>query len=266
MNYWHLFAFLLLISCQSSDSKVNSTSTIPLPQDSVDNGMLALEQVARIPNSTVNPGEDIRRVDSFISPLQKSMLDYGLVDVQSQNPKIKIDLKYASDDNFLGQDVYDGLKVAFLQKRAARMLSKAADSLSKTDPKLHLLVYDGARPQSVQFKMWDIVKGTPQQRYVAEPNRGSLHNFGSAVDLSIIHADTGELDMGTPYDYFGDLAQPRYEGRFLGEGKLNQTQIDNRNILRRVMRKAGFQMIMTEWWHFNALPKEEARKRYEIIK
>ena len=128
------------------------------------------------------------------------------------------------------------------------------------------MVFDGVRPQSVQFRMWEIVKGTEQAAYVAEPTRGSLHNFGAAVDLGLVHQDSGELDMGTPYDFFGDLAQPRYEGKFLKTGELTLAHVENRRLLRTVMNRAGFTGILNEWWHFNAYSKTEIRERFEIVK
>ena len=205
------------------------------------------------------------RADSAAA-LANRLIAQGLVDVQELAPAIQTNLKYATTDNFLGEDVYYGLDKAFLQPEVAQMLAKAQEKLTAIHPQLVLLIFDGVRPQSVQFRMWDLVKGTPEQDYVAEPNRGSLHNFGAAVDLGLIHLDSGVVDMGTPFDFFGDLAQPRYEGKYLQSGELTLAQVENRRLLRTVMNYAGFTGILNEWWHFNAFPKDEIRSRYAIVK
>ncbi|QJR20836.1 hypothetical protein BREVNS_0086 [Brevinematales bacterium NS] len=113
--------------------------------------------------------------------------------------------------------------------------------------------------------MWAMVSNTEKAIYVANPAIGSLHNYGVAVDVSLLNEKGEELDMGTPVDYFGELAEPRYEKRFLAEGKLTREQVSHRLLLREVMREAGFQDIATEWWHFQLCGREEAKKKYEIL-
>ncbi|MEZ5023220.1 MAG: M15 family metallopeptidase [Chitinophagales bacterium] len=93
---------------------------------------------------------------------------------------------------------------------------------------------------------------------------GSNHNFGCAVDVKYYGKDS-LLDMGTTYDYFGPEAEPRYQWQYLKEGKLTQTQIDNRLLLKNVMKAAGFQAIQTEWWHFNGISKEQETEDYYRI-
>ncbi len=203
---------------------------------------------------------------AIISPMEQSMIRQGLLNVQDVNPRIFVHLAYSTTNNFLGLDVYGDLNKAYLQTNAALMLSKAQAILEKSHPDYHLIVYDGARPNSVQWKMWELVAGTPSQGYVANPERGSIHNFGCAVDLSIVDEQGQPLDMGTPFDYFGDLAQPRYEEKYLAEGKLTQKQLANRMLLRNTMTAAGFEMIRNEWWHFNAYSIQEVKKRFQIIK
>lgn len=114
--------------------------------------------------------------------------------------------------------------------------------------------------------MWERVKGTEQEQYVASPyGGGSVHGYGSAVDVTIVDGDGKELDMGTPFDFFGDKAQPRYHQRFLDSGELSLEQVTNRERLREVMKQAGFIPIESEWWHFNAFPKELVRKKYKMV-
>ncbi|MFP4013886.1 MAG: M15 family metallopeptidase [Chitinispirillaceae bacterium] len=189
----------------------------------------------------------------------------GMVDIQTINPSIKVKLMYSTEDNFLGEDVYGDLEKCYLRKEAAIKLSKAQEILQEKKKGYSLLVYDGLRPRDVQAKMWETVKGTDKQKYVANPRTGSIHNYGAAVDLTILDSLGKPLDMGTHFDYFGELAQPRYEEKFLAEGKLTEEQVENRKLLREVMTSAGFQGISVEWWHFDAFPKNEVRERYSIV-
>ena len=203
----------------------------------------------------------------FGSPgnLEQQMVSQGLMDVQSLDPSILVELKYSTPDNFLKADAYGDLETCFLQPPAAHMLAAASHLLQAQHPDLRLLVYDGARPRSVQRNMWALVGGTDLEDYVANPERGSVHNFGAAVDLTLATADGMPLDMGTEFDFFGNLAQPRFEEQFLEEGRLTREQVENRRLLREVMEAAGFSMINVEWWHFNAFPVKETRQRFRII-
>lgn len=189
----------------------------------------------------------------------------NLVDIQKIDSAIKVDLKYSSNDNFLGADVYGDLDKCLLQKEVALMLANAQAYLKKIKPDYDLLVFDCLRPRQVQYKMWEIVKGTVQQKYLADPERGSMHNYGAAVDLTIIDSKGDELDMGTSFDFFGQLAEPKYEEKFFEQGQLTQQQVSNRKLLRKVMEKAGFQGISNEWWHFNAFSRNTVETKYDIV-
>lgn len=190
----------------------------------------------------------------------------GLIDILEVDATVMVDVKYSTEDNFLNRDVYGDYDACFLQKEAAQKLAKADSFLKADHPDLRLLIHDCVRPRSVQYEMWEIVKGTDQQQYVAPPGgSGSMHNYGAAVDLALYHVDTGLVDMGTPYDFFGKLAQPRYEDGFVKQGKLTQAQVDNRRVLRWAMIQAGFHGILSEWWHFNAFSRDSVRKWYKIV-
>ncbi|HXL72892.1 MAG TPA: M15 family metallopeptidase, partial [bacterium] len=97
------------------------------------------------------------------------------------------------------------------------------------------------------------------------PEQGSPHNFGMAVDLSLLDERRERVGMGAGFDEFTDLSEPRLEARFLKEGKLSEEQIGNRLVLRRCMIGGGFLQLPHEWWHYNALPEEDIRKNYPII-
>jgi zinc D-Ala-D-Ala dipeptidase len=199
---------------------------------------------------------------------EQKMREQGLVNVQEIDPNILVELKYSTTDNFVGKDVYGCITNCYMQKNPAEMLSKANDLLQKRNANLRLLVYDGGRPLSIQRILWNsLTQYTPKQRatYVANPAQGSIHNYGSAVDLTIASADGTPLDMGTKYDFFGELAYPIKEAYFLKKGKLTKQQIANRLLLRSIMKSAGFMSIDYEWWHFNAVSRQTAKATYRII-
>ena len=198
------------------------------------------------------------------SNTEEKLLKSGLIDIQKLDSSIFIDIRYARKDNFTKRVLYRDIHHVFMQKSAAAKLKKAQDLLKKEDSSLSLIVFDGARPRSVQHEMWKIVKGTHQENYVANPYKGSIHNYGCAVDLSIVK--NGKLlDMGTDYDFLGKLAQPRYNSFFLKKGKLTKKQVENRNLLRKIMVKAEFLPINNEWWHFNAFSISYVKKNFAII-
>ena len=191
----------------------------------------------------------------------------GMVDAASKVPGLKVDLKYSTKDNFIGKDVYGEWERGYRQAEAGAMLAKAAEELKRVRPELSLLAYDCVRPVSVQKQMWDVVKGTKQQGYVANPNSktGSMHNYGCAVDLTLADADGKAVDMGTPFDFFGAAAQPRHELSLLRQGKLTEAQVANRLLLRYVMTAAGFQPISNEWWHFNCASPGATVRKYKKV-
>ncbi|OQW53755.1 MAG: hypothetical protein A4S09_06830 [Proteobacteria bacterium SG_bin7] len=178
---------------------------------------------------------------------------------------VAVDLRYATTNNFTGVKLYKDLKDPYLQKDAAKKLEAAIKKLSLKKPGWKLLVFDALRPRSVQFQLWEKVRGTSQEKYVANPLIGSLHNFGFAVDLSLQDEYGKEVDMGTPFDSFEDLAQPDLENKYLKLGKLKTSQLNSRKLLREVMTGAGFTQLKHEWWHYDALPLEEVKKQYPIV-
>lgn len=196
---------------------------------------------------------------------ERTFLDSGLVNLQDLNPDILVELKYNTNDNFLDTAVYGGLSKAYMRPEAAEKLMKAQDALKERRPDYTLLVYDGARPRRVQYIMWDVLDIPFKRNYLANPDEGSIHNYGCAVDLSIADSTGTEIDMGTPFDFFGELAQPQLEAQMIASGELTQEQQDNRQLLRDVMTGAGFFGIRTEWWHFNAFPSKYVKAEFGII-
>ena len=205
---------------------------------------------------------------SQICEYEQKMREQGLVNIQEINADILVDLKYSTTDNFVGKDVYGCISNCYLQKRPAEMLSNANDLLKRKNANYRLLVYDGGRPLSIQKILWNsLTQYSPKQRatYVANPAQGSIHNYGSAVDLTIATSNGTPLDMGTKYDFFGELAYPKKESYFLKIGKLTKQQIANRTLLRNVMKASGYMPIEYEWWHFNAMSRQTAKATYRII-
>jgi D-alanyl-D-alanine dipeptidase len=198
---------------------------------------------------------------------ENALINAGLVDIKTIDSTIIVNMKYSTTDNFLGIDVYGDFNKCYLQPDVAEKLKLAQLFLKSKYLYYSLIVYDAARPRSVQHKMWDTINVPYSERskYLSNPAGGSLHNFGAAVDLSIIDANGNALDMGTKYDYFGELAYPREEERMLQEGKLTHEQLVNRELLRSVMNQSGFWGITTEWWHFNSCSRNEAYTKYSII-
>ena len=189
----------------------------------------------------------------------------NLVNIREIDRSIFVDLKYATTDNFTRMVLYDGFDGACLQPDVARMLAEASRYLKTLHPGLRLLVYDAVRPLSVQQKMWERVKDTKYHRYVAHPERLSLHNFGAAVDLTLADSLGQPLDMGVPFDHFGRAASIRDEQGLMQEGILTLQHVQNRQLLRQVMLHVGFRSVSGEWWHFNACSLQEAKQRYMLV-
>ncbi len=202
-----------------------------------------------------------------ISLLEQQMISSGLINVQQKEPGILVELKYSSTDNFLNTDVYGELENAYLQPDVLIKLQKAYQYLIAKDSSLTFIIYDATRPVSVQQKMWDIVQENypEKSKYVSNPKNGSLHNYGAAVDITVATKNGVALDMGTPYDFFGEAAEPQLENSLLANGTLTEKQIQNRKILREVMVKAGFVQLPSEWWHYNSCSREEAKVLYKIL-
>ena len=194
--------------------------------------------------------------------------EIDVVNIQELDPTILVDLRYSSKNNFLKKDMYGDLEEVFLRRKPAEMLCQANKHLKASHPELRLLVFDGLRTRSVQTKLWDALDTIPiseRTQFVADPEKGSIHNYGAAVDLTLALENGSELDMGTEYDHFGELAFPALEDSLLALGKLTDKQIENRTILRKIMKKAGFSTIDSEWWHFDAFSYNETKNKYTIV-
>ena len=192
----------------------------------------------------------------------------NLVDVHSLNSIIWFDLKYTTTDNFMGIKLYDRINKPYLQKDVAERLSKCQEYLSSIDTSLHLFIYDAVRPVSTQWKIWNALDTIPikeRSKYASNPISKSLHNFGAAIDLTICNFKKVPLDMGAEFDEFRKIAYPSMENYYLSTGKLTLKQLENRKLLRKVMRSQAFRNLPTEWWHFNACSRKDALLKYDAL-
>lgn len=175
---------------------------------------------------------------------------------------IKVELRYASADNFVGRDLYGAFDCAWLHRDAAAALEKSLAWLRHQRPDLGMLVLDALRPQRVQEQLWEALQGTDLLGYLANPAGGSIHSFGMALDLTLIDRHGCELDMGTPFDDLTALSHPALEDGFLASGKLTNVQLANRRLLRAAMQHGGWHGIHTEWWHFDCGDRVRVRADY----
>ncbi len=162
-----------------------------------------------------------------------------LVDIRTVNPNIRLDIRYATANNFLKRKLYSTAKCA-LRSSVAQKLALVQTDLEKVG--LGLKVYDCYRPFSVTKQMWEFL---PDPNYVANPARGSRHNRGAAIDLTLVDRTGKELEMPTPFDDFTKKAHRDYAGGSAQSRK-------HRQLLEDAMKKQGFIGITTEWWHFDS--------------
>lgn len=174
-----------------------------------------------------------------------------MIELKSVVPGIVYDLRYGTTNNFMHRKMYaHNTEYSFMRLKPAFALASVQDELHKR--RLGLKIFDAYRPYSVTVSFWELVK---DDRYVADPSKGSGHNRGLAVDLTIIDLKTGkELDMGTGFDNFTDSAHHSFTS-------FPQTVLENRKLLKETMQKYGFTLFETEWWHYY-WPDD---RKYEVL-
>lgn len=212
------------------------------------------------------------------------MYKYQLVDIQTIDKDILVKLKYSTEDNFVGIDMYGDLERAYLEKGFADRVAKAQKILKSRNSNYTLLIYDAARPISVQHAMHKCVKGTDLERFVANGTRGGRHNYGVAVDLTIATLDGTPLDMGAKFDDFTDAASVKgtpdssdastrtlsiyraYINNMAARGVISYEAAKNRILLIEVMLEAGLYPYRREWWHFEEIiSMDSVRKSYKLL-
>ncbi len=164
--------------------------------------------------------------------------DTAFVNLEDYSNNFVLDMKYATDDNFLHQAVYD-CPSCYLRFKTVKALIIARDLAAGKNLKIKM--FDCYRPLDIQKKMWTIVNNPI---YVADPAKGSIHNRGGAVDITLVDECGNELEMGTDFDFFGPEAAH-------GAKKISRKATKNRKLLKSIMSKAGFESFDSEWWHYN---------------
>ncbi len=164
-----------------------------------------------------------------------------LINLKKLIPDLLLDLKYATSNNFTQKKLYKKATTTYLRYDAAMALFAVQQHLKKQG--FALKIFDAYRPYAVTKLMWDLIH---DERYVANPKNGSGHNKGTSVDLTIVDMASGkELDMGTEFDNFTELAHHSYTPN------LDSTIKANRYLLKSTMEKFGFKSLETEWWHYS---------------
>ena len=209
-----------------------------------------------------------RTVNHGKSDIEKDLEQIGLQNVADEIPGVEVYMVYATPYNFMGRVLYKGLDEAYLVPEAMEKLKKANELLRKKRLDLHLVVYDAARPRSIQEQMWKVVENTELQDFVANPNKsgGGPHNYGVAVDVTLVDCTGHPIPMGSEYDYFGDRSRVDLEAKLIENGEINLRELKNRQLLREIMTEAGWLVEPSEWWHFNAMPLTEASQKLSVIK
>ena len=202
------------------------------------------------------------------SDIEKSLERIGLQNVAEEIPGVEVYMVYATPYNFMGRVLYEELNEAYLVPEAIEKLRKANELLRKKRLDLHLVVYDAARPRSIQEQMWKVVENTELQDFVANPNKsgGGAHNYGVAVDVTLVDCTGHPIPMGSEYDYFGDRSRVDLEEKLIENGEINLRELKNRQLLREIMTESGWLVEPSEWWHFNAMPLTEASQKLSVIK
>lgn len=182
--------------------------------------------------------------DSFSSSKEivlndtKPIDDTTFVNLKDYSKDFVYEMRYATKNNFLKQKVYDCAS-CYLRLKTVKSLVRANDDFMKKGFKIK--IYDCYRPLDVQKKMWKIVS---DPNYVANPAKGSIHNRGGAVDISLVDNKDKNLDMGTDFDFFGKEAAHDFKG-------LSDTIVKNRIFLKTIMMQNNFKIFDSEWWHYN---------------
>ncbi|MBD81531.1 MAG: D-alanyl-D-alanine dipeptidase [Crocinitomicaceae bacterium] len=187
------------------------------------------------PKYGLSPTNDLETYNSKVAENREN----ELIDLEQFIPGIKLDIRYATDNNFVEEPVYQ-LARAYARKPVAEALSNAQEEFESMG--LSIKVFDAYRPYSITVKFYKLYKDTT---YVASPYSGSRHNRGAAIDLTLFDLNSGkDLNMGTEYDDFTELAHP-------ANMNLDSMVLKNRELLISTMNKHGFAVYPSEWWHFD---------------
>lgn len=219
-----LLFVLLMVACASKKNTAITALPIPASND------ISVKSKENLSASTAT--KPLATIEAT------TIADSTFVNLKDFSNDFVYNMKYATADNFLKAKVYD-CEACYLRYKTVKALLKANDKFMKKG--YRIMLFDCYRPLDIQKRMWQIVS---DPNYVADPKKGSIHNRGGAVDISLADSHGKELDMGTPFDFFGIEAAQDYEN-------LSDTVKENRELLRKTMTRSGFKIFESEWWHYN---------------
>ena len=221
MKYFFILSVIIVLgACRQKEMAAPSSAT---------KGMVLQE----IDTVEVSKKQQLPRLKEF-----GNLADTTFVRLADYSNDFAYDMRYATENNFLKAKVYDCAECYTRTKTAKALIKANAAFLGKG---YRIKFFDCYRPNSVQHKMWKLF---PNPQYVANPVKGSIHNKGGAVDITLVDIQGNELDMVTDFDFFGKKAHHDHMD-------LPQEVLDNRKLLREIMESHGFWGIRTEWWHYN---------------
>lgn len=216
----------LLFGCKEATQKESSEKTTPKAIDTI---------------AVVDTTAKVETIQKKQVPDLNSLADTTFVRLKDYSDDFVYDMRYATENNFLEAQVYD-CGECYVRAITAKALIKANKAFMKQGYRIKF--FDCYRPHDVQKKMWAIV---PNPTYVANPAKGSIHNKGGAVDITLTTLDGEQLNMGTTFDFFGRKARHAYQD-------LPKEVLENRKLLKSGMEAYGFGAITSEWWHYNYKP------------
>lgn len=200
--------------------------------------------------------------------IDAKMRQAGLLDIRNIDNSILIDIKYATLDNFTGKVLYSSPFGVFLHSEVANAVAESNRILKSLFPNRRLIIFDAARPLSVQKEMFEIVRGTSCEPYIANPFGGApggFHNYGLAVDLSIYDLNEGLLDMGSDYDSFSSLSHAGNERSRVESGLLSPEAYANRMLLYFITGSSSLFPHPCEWWHYQLDYNESSKNQSNLL-
>jgi D-alanyl-D-alanine dipeptidase len=226
ISFLFFLPLFVVVGCQpapsSNDTEIPEEVTTIIKEDTI------------VPQSYVKP-----------TPVPPDYDTTKWTDIAYMDSTILLDIRYATENNFVETQMYDCGR-CFLRPDVAKAIGAVQKVLQREG--LGLKMFDCFRPRPIQWKLWEKV---PDPRYVSDPRKGSMHNRGAAVDLTIVDTDGQELDMGTGFDFFGQRAYHTFTD-------LPEEILANRAKLKALMEAHGFKSIRTEWWHYSYTKSQHA--------
>ncbi|MCM5663739.1 M15 family metallopeptidase [Galbibacter mesophilus] len=230
MRFFCALLLIFIIACKQGTQAGEKTENRNIAKS--EDTLVAEEKVDSVKTTEVKK-KDVVPLDEIPDTTFVRLADYS--------DDFVYDMKYATEDNFLKAQVYECAE-CYVRAVTARGLLKANAAFMEKGYRIKF--FDCYRPHDVQKKMWKIV---PNPTYVANPAKGSIHNKGGAVDITLTTLEGEELDMGTGFDFFGRKARHAYQD-------LPNQVLENRKLLKTTMESFGFGAITSEWWHYNYKP------------